>query len=247
MRFAANTGFLWRQLPFEERLRRAAAAGFDAVEFHDEAQGADLARLADLLGELALPVAGLNTRMGATAGCAALPGQGDAARRDIEAAAEAARALRAEAIHVVAGRGEGSRAAYCASLTHALEIWEGTVLIEPISAAGVPGYWMDDLGLAREVLAELGHPRLKLMLDGFHMAAMGRDLWAEFAADPGVVGHVQIAAFPDRDEPDTGSPDYAAVLPRMVAAGYRGRFGAEYRARAGEEAGLGWMERLRAG
>ena len=34
LRFSANLGFLWRELPLVERIRRAKAAGFDAVEFH---------------------------------------------------------------------------------------------------------------------------------------------------------------------------------------------------------------------
>lgn len=39
---AANTGFLFKDRPFIERIAAAAAAGFDAVEFHDEAQRENL-------------------------------------------------------------------------------------------------------------------------------------------------------------------------------------------------------------
>jgi hydroxypyruvate isomerase len=39
-RFSANTGFLWKDRPFLQRIRAAAASGFDAVEFHDELHGA---------------------------------------------------------------------------------------------------------------------------------------------------------------------------------------------------------------
>ena len=56
MRFSANTGFLFKDLPFLERIAAAAAAGFDAVEFHDEAQGTDPERLAAALAEAGLPV-----------------------------------------------------------------------------------------------------------------------------------------------------------------------------------------------
>ena len=86
MRFSANTGFLYKDLPFLDRIRAAAAAGFDAVEFHDEAQGADPAALAAALAETGLPVCGLNVRMGETSGCAAIPGAEAQARADIDAA-----------------------------------------------------------------------------------------------------------------------------------------------------------------
>jgi hydroxypyruvate isomerase len=34
LRFSANLGFLWRDLPLLDRVRAAGQAGFDAVEFH---------------------------------------------------------------------------------------------------------------------------------------------------------------------------------------------------------------------
>jgi hydroxypyruvate isomerase len=34
LRFSANLGFLWPNLPLVERVRAARTAGFDAVEFH---------------------------------------------------------------------------------------------------------------------------------------------------------------------------------------------------------------------
>ena len=97
MRFSANTGFLYKELPFLDRIRAAAAAGFDAVEFHDEAQGADPGALAAALAETGLPVLGLNVRMGETSGCAAIPGAEAQARADIDAAARVAEATSAPA------------------------------------------------------------------------------------------------------------------------------------------------------
>ena len=113
MRFSANTGFLYKELPFLDRIRAAAAAGFDAVEFHDEAQGADPAALAAALAETGLPVCGLNVRMGETSGCAAIPGAEAQARADIDAAAAVAEATGAGAIHVLSGKAEGAAARAC--------------------------------------------------------------------------------------------------------------------------------------
>ena len=136
MRFSANTGFLYRDLPFPDRIRAAAAAGFDAVEFHDEAQDADPGQLAAVLAEAGLPVLGLNTRMGDTSGCAAIPGAEAQARADIDAAVRVAQAVGAGAIHVLSGKAEGEAARACLirTLRHALDVFDGRILMSPPSA-----------------------------------------------------------------------------------------------------------------
>ena len=93
-RFSANTGYLWKERPFLDRIRCAAANDFQALEFHDEAQREDRAALKALLAETGLPVIGLNVRLGDTLGCAAIPGAADQAKRDCDQAP--ARMLNAE-------------------------------------------------------------------------------------------------------------------------------------------------------
>lgn len=247
-RFSANLGFLWRDLPLPDRIRMAARHGFDAVEFHDEAQRTDPAALADALAETGLPVVGLNIRMGDTGGCAAIPGRGDEARRDVDAAVIAAVAAGAGAIHVVAGKtgATGDRGQYLAVLRHALVHSDLTILIEPISPAAIPGYFLNSLAQAVAVIAEVGNPRLRIMYDCFHMAATEGDAVAAFAPVASMVGHVQIASVPDRTEPVPSAIDYAVALPVIRAAGYRGAYGCEYRPVTTVEAGLGWRDDLRA-
>ncbi len=231
MRFSANTGFLYKGLPFIERIRAAAAAGFDAVEFHDEAQSADPAALADALAETGLPVLGLNVRMGETSGCGAVPGAEAQARADIDAAAAVAEAVGAAAIHVLSGKaaGEAARASLGANLRHALDRFAGTILIEPICAAAIPGYFLDSLELALAIRAEIDHPRLKILFDCYHVETGEGRCLERFRDAAAHVGHVQIASVPGRNEPTGGELDYAALLPAMAAAGYGGAFGCEYR------------------
>ena len=97
MRFSANLGFLWRDLPFLERIARAAAAGFDAVEFHDDAQAADPAALGAALAQAGLPVLCLNTSM-REGGLAGVPGREGNARAHIDRAIEVAKAVGAGAL-----------------------------------------------------------------------------------------------------------------------------------------------------
>ena len=95
-------GFLFRDRPFLERIAAAAAAGFDAVEFHDEAQGTEPGPTRRRAGRD--PAAGVRAQrphMGDTAGCAAIPGAAAQARADIDAAVAVANAVDAGAIHVL--------------------------------------------------------------------------------------------------------------------------------------------------
>lgn len=244
MKFSANLGFLWKELPLAERIRAAARAGFAAVEMHDDWRQADPASTRAALAETGLPLICLNSAMGESFGLAALPGREGDAREAILAACAAARDLGAAAVHVTAGLASGAaaRAAFHANLTFALEQAPPgvAVVVEPLSQPA--GYFLDSLAGADAALAAL--PGLKLLFDCYHVAAMGRDVAAEFAARRGAIAHVQFAGFPGRGEPDGGGLDWAALLPRL---GWPGPFGAEYRPAGAVEAGLGWMARLRAG
>ncbi len=246
-RFSANTGFLWTDRPFPDRLRAAAAAGFDAVEFHDEAQRHDLAEIHAILQETGLPVCGLNVRMGGTAGCASLPGAEDQARRDVDDALRVAEALRAGAVHVLAGRvaDGGDRAQYLRVLRHALDgldpSGERVILIEPICRAAMADYALPDIATAAAILAEIDHPRLKIMFDCFHIAMQDGDALAAFAAHAEQIGHVQIASVPGRNEPgDKDRLDLPILIAAMQGLGYSGAFGCEYHPRGRVEDGLAW-------
>lgn len=244
MLIAANTGFLWKDLPFPERITRAKAAGFTAIEFHDEAQEADPALLAEALARTQLPVMSLNTRMGDTAGCAAMPGHEAQAKADVDDAVRVAKACGARAIHVTAGKAEGDEArfAFIGALIHALDSFQGIVLIEPISRSAVPGYFLGSLHQARDIADTVNHPRLQLMFDVFHVRALGYNILKAAEEFLPFIGHVQLSGWPDRDEPDLAH----SMISILQSLGYGGDFGAEYRPRSGSvEAGLDWLKSLR--
>ena len=240
MRFSANTGFLWRDRPFLERIERAALAGFEAVEFHDEAQSESLRELKRRLAATDVTVTGLNT-----AGGAALPGREREARDAIDHALHVAREVGAGYVHVVAGdvRGDDARAAYLGALAFAVEqAGNIDVVIEPISEAARPSYHLFDLGDALRVARATG---ARVMFDCFHIAMQHGDVLKRFRTALPTVAHVQIASVPERHEPSVGTPNYAALLPAMVEAGYTGAFGCEYVPAATVEAGLGWRDVIR--
>jgi hydroxypyruvate isomerase len=249
IRLSANLGFLWAGLPLPDAIRRAKAAGFDAVEFHWP-YAEDRAAVKAALEETGLPLIGLNTVRGGDGmfGLSALPGREADARAAIDQAFDWAAALGARAVHVMAGRAEGPEAAraFAANLRHACDRaaeTDATALIEPLNPTDAPGYFLRDLAHAAEVTAQVGRPELKIMFDVYHQQLTGGDLIRRFAAHRDVIGHVQIAAAPSRREPDEGEVAYYRLLPALAWDGW---VGAEYRPRTTVEAGLGWMAAVRA-
>ena len=61
-----------------------------------------------------------------------------------------------------------------------------------------------------------------------------------------IIGHVQVASAPKRQEPGTGELDDFYMFQKLDELGYRGYVGAEYRPAAGTLEGLGWWKRARA-
>lgn len=243
-RFSANTGFLWKELPFLDRIRKAAKYGFDAVEFHDEAQSEDRNALKETLAATGLPVVGLNVRMGDTAGCAALPDMVCQAKRDIDAAIDVAEDIGATAVHVLSGKTETLERsdAYLDSLRFALDNTRLIILIEPICREQVPGYFLSTIEQAAGILAEIGNPRLKILFDCYHVHQEGGSVLERFCNYAGLIGHVQIASSQERSEPFPSQLDYRFLLPRFQSAGYHGPFGCEYRPQGCTEDGLAWRE-----
>ncbi len=225
---AANTGFLFRDLPFIERIGAAARAGFDAVEFHDEAQRETLDDVRAALRDAGLPLLGLNARMGDSAGCAGVPGEEAQARADIVTAIETAQALGGTAVHVLAGKpdtGESAWATYRENLIFAADkaAKHGlTILIEPLCAKAMPGYLLPSVARAAQVIETIDRPNVKIMFDVFHVAGNGDDIGATFSAHQHHIGHVQIADPQTRNEP---GPQLVAQL---RALGWHGAIGAEY-------------------
>jgi len=254
LRFSANLGFLWRDLPLLDAIRAAKRAGFDAVEFHYpyDVPAGDVAAL---MADVQLPAVGLNTRPGNPAagdlGLCAVPGREDEARAAMDEAVAYAAAIGAGYVHVMAGKAERTpeaRSTFLRALDYAAagaaEIG-GIVVIEPLNARDAPGYFLRTTEEAAELIAALGRDNVKILFDCYHVQISEGDLTRRFERLKPLIGHVQIAAVPSRAEPDEGEIAYDRLLPALQALGWSGFVGAEYRPRSSMDAGLGWLERMR--
>ena len=255
IRFSANLGFLWADLPLLDRIDAAARAGFRAVEFHYpyDVPARDLRAAC---GSNGLIMLGLNTVAGNAAmgefGLGALPGR----ERDFMAAVDQAISYCSEAggtsVHALAGvvapeARAAAREVLKANLAAACEKAAAaglTILVEPINPRDRPNYFYSTTREAAELIEEIAAPNLRLMFDVYHVAVTEGDVITKLRRYSRLIGHVQIAAVPSRAEPDEGEISYRAIFEELDKMEYGGWIGCEYRPRAGTEAGLGWTTAL---
>jgi hydroxypyruvate isomerase len=249
-RLAANISMLFGEWPFPERFGAAAAAGFDAVECQFPYEWpVDL--LAAGLAASGLTLVLLNAPPGDLAGgdrgLAAVEGRDEEFRASIEIALAYAETLGCPRVHVMAGASYPSTATATSRYVDRLG-WAAdrlgsagiTVQIEPLNDRDFPGYLLRGTRQAEAVIAAVGRPNVFLQFDTYHLQILEGDLITSFRRCREIIGHVQIAAVPDRGEPDRGEVDHRWLLNELDAADWDGWIGAEYRPRGHTLAGLDW-------
>ncbi len=257
-RFAANLSMMYTEHEFLDRFAAAASDGFKGVEFLFP-YAYPPQELARRLADNGLQQALFNAPPGdwdaGERGMAALPGRESEFRQSIAKALDYAEALNCPRIHVMAGMVPAGadhaamRATYAANLRWACEqaLSAGrAVLIEPINARDMPGYFLSRQDDAHAVLAEVGAENLKVQMDLYHCQIVEGDLAMKIKhyLPTGRVGHLQIAGVPDRHEPDDGEVNFNYLFGVIDATGYDGWIGCEYRPAAGTSAGLGWLRAI---
>lgn len=252
-KFSANLGFLWPDRPLLQRIDAAADAGFRAIELHWP-YDVPPASVRDACARRGLMLLGLNTHPGNVAngefGLAALDGRQADFEASLDQAIAYARMAGASSIHVMAGvvspqDKPKARDTLARNLALASEkASDLTLLLEPINQRDRPGYFYSTIGEATSLIEEIGAANIKIMFDVYHVGVSEGDILTRLEKSLDLVGHVQIAAVPDRGEPDDGEVAYAAIFKALDRIGYAGWVGCEYRPRAGTDAGLGWVKTL---
>lgn len=259
LKFAANLSWLYAELPFLDRFEAAARDGFQGVEclFPHEHPTAEIqARLRALGLQLVLFNAAPGDWAAGERGLACLDGREADFQRSIDAALALAGTLACPRVHVMAGlsapglnaHGDWSRyehrLGWAARQAEAAGI---TLLIEPINTRDMAGYLLHEQARAHGLVERIGSPRLKVQMDLYHCQIMEGDITARLRRwlPTSQVGHLQIAAVPDRGEPDQGELHYQHVFDELRRLDWQGWIGCEYKPRqagaGGTSAGLGWM------
>lgn len=226
-------------------IRAAKSAGFDAVECHWPFD-VPASEVAAALTETGLPMLGLNTRRGQPGenGLAALPGRTTEARAAVDEALAYADAIGAANVHVMAGFAAGPEAekAFVETLAYACEqAGDRTILIEPLNHYDAPGYFLQTTTQAEAIMDQVSAPNLKLMFDCYHVQLMEGDVSNRLERLLPLIGHVQVAAVPDRGTPDHGELCYAHIWQVLDRIGWAAPVGAEYKPGGDTDLTLSWM------
>lgn len=252
MKFSANLGFLWTELPLPDAIRAAKQAGFDAVECHWPFD-TPATEVVAALEETNLPMLGLNTRRGNVSagdnGLAALQDRKNEARAAITEAIAYAHTIRCKSVHVMAGfaSGEAAHQTFVDNLTYACvqaAAHDITILIEPLNHYDAPGYFLTSTAQAIELIDAVGKPNLKLMFDCYHVQLMEGDLSHKLEKLMPRIGHIQFASVPDRGPPDTGEINYAHIFGLIASLNYDAPLGAEYKPQRPTSDTLSWMRTM---
>lgn len=249
-RFAANLTMMFTELPFLDRFAAAAAAGFKSVEFlfpYDHP--ADAVRAAaDRAG---VDIVLFNFPPGdwsaGERGIAALPDRAGELSAALRRGIEYALALAVPRLHLMAGLvpvSEASGERFRAAIREAAELAAPhgiDILLEPLNRRDMPGYFLSDFVQAEDIIAALGLPNVKLQFDIYHRQILHGDVTAALRRLLPMIGHIQTASVPDRNEPGTGELDDFRIFRLLDQIGYRGHVGCEYRPASSTREGLGWL------
>lgn len=257
LRFSANLTMLFADAAFLDRFERAARAGFTGVEFmfpypydkHVLAETLERCHLKQVLHNLPAGNWDAGER-----GIACLPGREGEFQDGVGLAITYAKALGCPLVNCLVGKTPGGidpakvRATLVANLSFAAKTLaaEGIGLaIEPLNSRMIPDFYLVRTADALKLIAEVGHPNLRLQYDVYHMQVMEGDLTATIRENLSQIGHIQIADNPGRHEPGTGEINFANLLGFIDAAGYAGWIGCEYVPAGKTEEGLGWLAPFR--
>lgn len=247
MRFAANLTMLFTELPMLDRFGAAKRAGFSGVEilFPYDIPARKLAKAARDQGlDIVLMNAPPPNWSGGARGFAALPGGEARFQQDFERALEVAQTLRARHIHIMSGKAKGAAArdTLTRNLRWAVARAPHTALtIEPLNPIDMPGYFLNDFELAKEIIQEVGADTLGLQFDTYHAHLITGDVVGTWHRYADLVRHIQISGAPGRHEPQRSEIDFKTLFTAIDQSGYAGWISAEYTPRLTTEAGLGWL------
>jgi hydroxypyruvate isomerase len=253
LRFDVNVSMLWRDLPFVARLEKAAAAGFDTVEFLWP-RGEDLDAIARAIQGLRLGVALHNMDGGdmprGDRGYANDPARRGEWREKFQEAVAFAQRVGCLRVNCLVGNDSGTSpreeqlAVVVENFQWALPLAADAgiiLLIEPLNLFESPRYLLGHTSEALGVMRRLASDDVRLQYDVYHMQRMEDRVAETIRQNVHEIGHIQIADTPGSHEPGTGEIDWREVFGAIEDSGYNGFVGLEYVPSTTADDSLRWM------
>lgn len=257
VKFAANLTMLWTDLDPNERFAAAARQGFHHVEmlFPHELDGNRLvATLREHQQEMVLFDPAPGNWAGGERGILCLPGREREFIDTVHDAITLASRLGTKRLNALAGivpagvSRETATEVAIANIRSAAPLIEQaglTLMVESINGVDMPGYLLDTIDKAAELVHAAGSKAVRLQLDQYHVAMSGGVAVDALRRYAPLVAHVQIADVPGRHQPGTGEQPIEAFLDELDRMGYDGFVGLEYRPLGTTEESLSWLEARR--
>jgi hydroxypyruvate isomerase len=248
LNFNAHLGFQFTEKTFLKRFEAAASAGFSAVEFPTPYDH-EASLLSDLLQEHQLTMVQFAAPVGLTKGLAAARSRDAEFKAGLAEAVDYAKQLKCSNVHLMSGinipgalNTDGQT--YLGNLRYAVDYLADnglSGLIEVISTAEMPGYYLSSFDVAMPALEAV--PQLGLILDIYHTQLVSGDSLGILNQLIDRVHHVQVADWPGRHEPGTGQLEFRKIFRFLENSGYDGWIGCEYRPLIATNEGLGWLNK----
>ncbi|MFC4337706.1 hydroxypyruvate isomerase family protein [Salininema proteolyticum] len=262
-KYTVNCSILFQELPVLERPAAAKAAGFDGVEFwwpFAESVPADseVEKFIAAVEDAGVELTGLNFAddiPGGFRGLLSNPGRSGEFRDNIDVTVGIAERLGTTKLNALYGvrlddvadseQDELAVVNYGHAAKAAQRIG-ATVLVEALNAVESPTFPIVSSQGVKNVIdrvaAETGQTNLAFLADFYHLARMGEKTADVLARYGDLIGHVQIADTPGRNEPGTGDFDFAELYTGLEKIGYDGWVGLEYKPSGASADSFGWNQ-----
>jgi hydroxypyruvate isomerase len=233
---AGGAGFkislmLWTvftRLPFEQRLEKAASAGYHNVELVGEfekwsdGEYASANRKRQELGIHFDATGGLRRSL-------TDPAQRDAFLAEVKGILPAMDKLECPALIILTGNKvpgmshEAQHASCVEGLKRAADIVAPKgykILLENIDPEENPKYFLTSVGEGFDVIREVDHPHVRFLYDFFHDQISEGNLIEKLEKSVALVDLVHIADVPGRHEPGTGEINYTNIYKKLAELHY---------------------------
>jgi len=232
MRLCVPVPCFFKNIPFEDAIRRIKELGFDAAETYNW-KSMDLDAVKKALDETGVELISMCT----TEFRLTDPAYRQAWLDGLKESCEAANKLGVKKLITQVGQDTGApreeqHAAIVETLKLAKPILEAaqvTIMLEPLNTyVNHPGYYLWSAVEGFEIVREVDSPYVKIIYDIYHQQVMEGNIIPNVTKNLDCIAHLHSAGHPGRHELQYGENDYKVIFKAIDEAGYTGACGLDY-------------------
>ncbi len=242
LRFSVCVETLFHEKPFEQRLEYVHDLGFSAFEFWSR-QGKDMNITLALKLALRLEVSAF---VGSSASLVN-PAEHPQFFTDLNRAAALAFDLSCENLIVTSGPAlpDVPREQQQATMIEVLQVAaqtaadaDVTLVLKPLNQRDHPSTFLSSSDEGFAIVRAVNSPNVRLCFDVYHQQISEGDLTRRLTENLDLIGHIQVADVPGRNEPGSGEINFEHIFGLLQELGYKGFVGLEYHPRLDAAASL---------